>query len=451
VIDSNELRPIRRTSVITPLFVVDEIFRNNKFSYVVISRETKQIGEVDQFPDDPYLYLPYEDYDGVQLNQFFLPQEPLDYGGEDRLDEALYDFLNYWCDYPKEFKILDVAYIKMTWLFDWLSVVPYRRALGDWGTGKSRWADCMLTVSRYGFKQGATTTAPGIYRTADIYRGVQGFDENNYTGKSAITKAIHNVLNCSYQKSTGAVIRMEKQGDDYVPRRLICYGPKIISARNTFEDIATESRCITHRSYKSHNVPLGIDKEFWQTAQDLRNKLLMWRINHTDKVPLERKKFEKTLIEHKIDPRLIEVSKPLTRFMSKETQLETLAKVVLHCNDLLATEKFFTHEATVLRSVSAIINEGKPPLIGYICDRINDVEGRMSWQKCTEKDVKKVLTSMQLVVRQKYVKEKKSNPNILIIEGRYVKDLIDRMYECNVKVPKMLQNQYEKQVREMNL
>ena len=228
------------------------------------SRESKRSSIIDQFVEEPIMYYPVEDYDGIKYRQFFLPQEPAGYGRDEILEKEIYEFLDYWCDYPKEFKILDVAYIKLTWIADLLSVVPYRRALGEWGTGKSRWAECILALSQCGFKQGATATAPGIFRKADLYRGTQGFDENEYSGNSSISEAIHLVLNCSYSRATGAVTRMEKSGGDFIPKQCICYGPKIIAARKGFVDVATESRCITHRSFKSKKVPLDTRQRLLQ-------------------------------------------------------------------------------------------------------------------------------------------------------------------------------------------
>lgn len=446
--DTVEVKTVYRTSITTEDYVVDEIFKDNEFKYIAVFKSSKEWIEIPEFPHPPRVFLPVENYDDIERCLLFLPEEPINYGKEEGLDKELYDFLDYWCDYPDEFKILDVAYIKMTWVFDWLITVPYRRALGEWGTGKSRWAECMLALSKIGFKQGATATAAGIYRRADRWRGVQGFDENDYGGKSNIARMIQLVLNCSYKKTSGAVVRMIKAGDDFVDKSFVCYGPKIIAARNTFNDIATESRCITHRCYKSTKVPFEVTDDFYKSAQVLRNKLLMWRINHIDKVPLEIKRFERALINEKVDPRLIEISKPLTRFLSNDNQLGVLAGVIGHSNDLLKAEKFFTREATVLRSVSSLLEEGKPPVMGDIAQRINEVEGRMRWQKCTAREVASVLRSLQLLVKQRYVKEKNTNPTLLIIEGRYVKDLIDRMVEYNVEVPKILQGQFEKQVRE---
>ena len=441
---------IHRTGIVTPDFIVDEVFRDNRFLYLVVSKQTRKMEEFEEFPHPPRLFRPVECYDDVEDRFIFFPQRPEEYGSDEKLDEEIFKFLNFWCDYQKEFKVLDVAYVKLTWVSDWLFTVPFRRALGEFGTGKSRWAECILALSRYGFKQGATATAAGVYRKSDRYRGVQGFDENDYGGNTKISGAIQLVLNAAYKKSSGFVSRQIKSGDDFIDRSLVCYGPKIIAARNTFADIATESRCITHRSYKSNKAPMEITEEFYVIAQELRNKLLMWRINHIEKLSLEIKRFETALIAEKIEPRLIEVSKPLTRFMSSDAQLMTLCEVVGHANDLIKSEKFFTPQATVLRAVSKIIEVRQAPVVGDIAAEINELEGRMRWQKANPKWVASVLRGMRLVAHQKYVPAKGSNPVTLIVEGRYVKSLIDRMKEYEVPVPKILVEQYDRQIREMS-
>ena len=156
-------------------------------------------------------------------------------------------------------------------------------------------------------------------------------------------------------------------------------------------------------------------------------------------------------LDNNIEPRIIKVSKPLTRFMSTDAQLETLVKVVMHANEVLSSVKYFESEVTVLRSIAALIDDGKPPIMGDIADRINEVEGRMRWQRFSAKEVAKVLRGLQLLIQRRFVSEKGSSYILLIVEGRYVKNLIDRMAEFNVKIPSILQEQYEKQIKEMYL
>lgn len=111
---------------------------------------------------------------------------------------------------------------------------------------------------------------------------------------------------------------------------------------------------------------------FYEIAQNLRNKLLRWRHNHVNKIPEEIKRFEELALRSKIDPRLIEVSKPLTRFISTDEQLDTLNKGVLHTNNMLISTKYFEPEAFVLRSVSALLDSGKPPAMKDVADDINE-------------------------------------------------------------------------------
>ena len=305
--EADDAEVIYRTSINTKDFVVDETFHDNRFMYLVTSKKTREAAEVPAFPNPPRLFKPVECYDDVDDKFVFFPQRPAEYGGDDKLDKEIFAFLDAWCDYPKSFKLLDVAFVKLTWVSDWLHTVPYRRALGEYGTGKSRWAECILALSRYGFKQGATATVAGVYRKSDRYRGVQGFDENDYGGDAKISGTIQLVLNAGYKKSSGFVSRQVKSGLDFIDKSYNCFGPKVIAARSTFSDLATESRCITHRSQKSSRVPLDVTEEFYADAQELRNKLFMWRINHIGRIPSESMKFREVLSEAQIEPRLIEV------------------------------------------------------------------------------------------------------------------------------------------------
>ena len=110
--DQDITKIIHRTGTVTPDFIVDEVFRDNQFLYLVVSKKTRKMEEFIEFPHPPRLFRPVECYDDVEDRFIFFPQRPEEYGSDEKLDEEIFQFLNFWCDYQKEFKILDVAYVK---------------------------------------------------------------------------------------------------------------------------------------------------------------------------------------------------------------------------------------------------------------------------------------------------------------------------------------------------
>ena len=161
------MKKIIKTSTQTKDYILDEVFHEGAFQYCCFGRSPRKYAFIPKFPD---MYEPLENYEDIKNKIFFLPEKPEEYNSEEELDNLILEHLSYY-DYPENYKKLDIAYIKLTWLSDFLETVPYRRALGDWGTGKSRWLECMVTLCRNGFKQGATATQVITFRKLDLYDG----------------------------------------------------------------------------------------------------------------------------------------------------------------------------------------------------------------------------------------------------------------------------------------
>lgn len=60
--------------------------------------------------------------------------------------------------------------------------------------------------------------------------------------------------------------------------------PKIIGGRMEFKDKATESRCLTNIMKRSNreNIPIWLDKSFYEESQEIRNMLLKFRYDYFD-------------------------------------------------------------------------------------------------------------------------------------------------------------------------
>jgi hypothetical protein len=99
------------------------------------------------------------------------PSSAMDYGSEEELLEAIRTFIHKYLDVSENFEHIASYYVLFSWMFDKFNEVPYLRALGDFGTGKSRF---LLTIGSLCYKPiftgGATTTAP-IFRIINEIKG----------------------------------------------------------------------------------------------------------------------------------------------------------------------------------------------------------------------------------------------------------------------------------------
>lgn len=421
-----------RSAIVTEKYIVEEVYKESRFLYLLYDRKAKEIKYTAAFlVGGEIAYIPVEDLDAVEHHQFFLPEEPVEYGNTEELRKEILEFIPHWVDYDAKFVELDSSYILLSWLFDRLYVLPYRRALGEVGSGKSRWAEAVGELCRLGFKQGATATAAGVYRKCHIYRGTQILDENEFgTVFSDVFRAITLVLNAGYSATQGMVTRCV--GGMHVPKAFYCYGPKLIAARTRFGDIATESRTITHRSYKSNEVPKEYSKDFFTTAQKLRNKLLKWRLDHYDTPLTQRDQFMKGAIEHRIDPRLLEVTMPLTRFIPpKDTEMfRTLRDILLESNEMLRADRESSMEAACLRGLLTIMERGEPLTMGRISVHLAENEEETAPFAWTARRVSMILRRrLDLQVRQQYNRIDNNRLSTFVWSQRNNEVLLKRLEE----------------------
>jgi hypothetical protein len=178
------------------------------------------------------------------------------------------------------FLTLACAYVLMSWVFDRFAALPFLRAIGEPGSGKTRLLQVFGAVSyRPTFAGGAVTAAP-IFRIVDKLRGTLIIDEADF-GKSDLWEEVVKILNAGYS-SGFSVLRAERGADrNFEIGAYNCFGPKLLATRQRFTDLALESRCLTHTMPLLADLPAGmplvLDSQFWSKALCLRNRLLLWR------------------------------------------------------------------------------------------------------------------------------------------------------------------------------
>lgn len=216
------------------------------------------------------------DLDLIDDRTVLLPSSVDDKTTEAELEQKILTFLHHWLDIEKLSEQLCLFYIKMTWIYDRLSVVPYLRALGDYGSGKTRFVQTVGSLSyKPMFLAGATSDAY-LFRVIELFKGTMVLNELERVNTD-LSAQIVNILNNGYEKGIG-VGRVE--GDKTkTPVVYDVFSPKIISSRERFKDLALESRIITSHLYPTtrKEIPIALDESFWKEAEKIRNALLGYR------------------------------------------------------------------------------------------------------------------------------------------------------------------------------
>lgn len=250
------------------------------------------------------------------------------------------------------YETLTAYYVLFSWLYDCFNTVPYLRALGDAGTGKSRLIQVVGAMCyRPIYVSGAATVSP-IFRILDRYRGTLVLDEADF-GKSDEAADIVKILNTGYQRTQGTVLRSGDRNTGFEPEVFVVYGPKVVATRKKFQDWALESRCLTKEMggpTTRADIPIDLPMAFWtEEAPAIRNLLLRYRLEHWQ----PQIELDYTGLDTAIEPRLNQVTVALVTLIDDEDLREDLRGFIREYNRQMVVERGMTLASKVLEVLVA--------------------------------------------------------------------------------------------------
>jgi hypothetical protein len=180
-------------------------------------------------------------------------------------------------------------YVLLTWLYDNFRSIPYLRARGDAGSGKSELMKRVGLVCYRLTKTNGAGTMASFFRTTETFKGTVYFDEMDLANGSGADNEVVKFINLGAMDGN-PVIRLEEvvkpdgsKGYQPTPFRSFC--PKLFAMRKDFEDDAVGSRSISFRligkepeEMMHRGVPFEINDRMDREAREIRNMLLTWRM-----------------------------------------------------------------------------------------------------------------------------------------------------------------------------
>lgn len=303
---------------------------------------TPLFGFLVQWLDDPEgspeFYEKLQADDGVEIHPLatklveggtvLLPSTYEEYGTDHELFLEIRNFINSFVHLDDTaFRTMACCYVMLSWMHDRFYALPYLRAHGDYGTGKSRLIQVVGSICYRPILAGGATTASPIFRIIQRLHGTLVIDEADFS-KSDLWEEIVKILNAGYQRGQGHVLRSERagEGEPFDVHAYDCYGPKILSTRKKFSDAALESRCFSHTMPLIKNLkedmPFVLDEEFFGRAQRLRNQLLLWRLRNYNRVKVNSR--ERLPGLKYVEPRAVQIMQPVLACTASEAVKRTV-------------------------------------------------------------------------------------------------------------------------------
>jgi hypothetical protein len=329
--------------------IVEMIFRPS-------SRETRfLVSKADEISEERSILLP----SGERLVPFspgnnllkhevvLFPSETEEYGSEVELLTEIRAFIHRYVDVSPLFEEIASYYVLFSWVYDAFNELPYLRARGDFGSGKTRFLQTVGSLCyKPIFASGASTVSP-IFRIIDFFRGTLVIDEGDFRVSDEKAEVVK-ILNNGNQRGF-PVLRSEVTGKkEFDPRAYTVFGPKIVATRHSFDDKALESRFLTEQMGQRRlrtDIAINLPSEQKEEALHLRNKLLLFRFRNLMK--------PRTLqeLDRSVEPRLSQIFNPLISVIADPRLRGELREMAKLLSADLVSDRGLETEAQVLEVI----------------------------------------------------------------------------------------------------
>jgi hypothetical protein len=247
------------------------------------------------------------------------------------------------------FEEISPQFVLFSYFADAFMETTYLRALGDYGTGKTRFLKAIgLLCYRPIYVTGGSSAA-SLYHFLDKYRGTLVLNEADF-GQTDEAAIIGKILNGGTERDEG-ISKMRKDPNGQMEIEMYnVFGPKVIATRHNFDDRAIESRCLTMEMVPlapHPRIPRHLPPNYGEVCCEIRNLLTTYRLfNARQSITIDESK-----VDYAIEPRLSQVSGPLLEIITDEAVRNSMQAFLREYNERERGERFQTKTARVMEGL----------------------------------------------------------------------------------------------------
>ena len=432
----------------------------NKSYFIQFNKITNEVmGYVDDFERDGIKYKPIE---GEELDKrvVILPSKVREYDPSLALPEILMDgfykdkvaddtqldlrikqHIHKWLDVPEEYEQFVVYNIKLSWVYQRFNTLSYTRALGDTGTGKSRF---LFTLGHLHYKpmivSGALTSAV-IFRIINKWKGTLLIDEGDQE-ESEETNSFIKIMNCGYEKGM-AIARCDKNDPNKIDFFDV-FCPKVITTRRRFEDKATEARCMTAIMVQTFrkDIPDILTQEYFRETEELREMLLLWRFRNFNRIDPD---IGLKVNLDNYEPRLRQVNRAfISLFVNDQLQMGKFRKYLDNYQEQIIDERSNSFDGLIITNLAEMISNGWDYITpSDIQEKVKETGIETKYQ-ITAVGIGKTLKNLGLLFKRQFVDGKTKNN---LVMDKYILSNVFSRYLVNQDViNKLKQRGYTLQI-----
>lgn len=299
-------------------------------------------------------YLPIPANNIIRKRVILLPTEMTELMDEADLLFAIKAHNARYFDFGSDetFEQLCMIYPFFTYLARQFRTVPYLRALGDYGTGKSRLLKTMGPICYQPIMTNAGSSASSLFRILDLFtNSTLVLDEADFSNSDE-SSMIAKILNGGNEKGQ-PILRSEKNAmGNFDAAAFDVFGPKVLGMRQDFQDQATASRCLTKEMLPimpHPRIPLDLPpvEVYERECLGIRNALFTYMMHNIQK----DQQVDLGAIDRAMDSRTAQVTVSLLTVMKSEKGRDLVREYLKNVTEERRGERYSTFTARVLEGI----------------------------------------------------------------------------------------------------
>lgn len=287
------------------------------FSFLRYEKKTENVDVVDSFTYHDKNYKPLVD-DALLKGGVILPTGVSEYGKPSKLTKDMKDFIDIYVEFPGLFGQFMPNLALFYWLYDKFPFVPYVHFIGRTTTGKTTAMEVFGSLCYKPIDTTGSVTEASMFRLATSWKGTMLIDEFDAIAgnRSMISFLKAGVSNRLLYRAEGETV---KKVQAYIVK-----SPKLFTSENPISDAGLQSRTIlVEMEEATRELPLFRLRKYFTESNELRNKLLLWRLRNLNKINLEKIEYGFDELKSK-DKRVQQVITPVYYLADKETKVNLL-------------------------------------------------------------------------------------------------------------------------------
>lgn len=321
---------VRTSFLETPEYILEQLKTASKatdatlsieggdYEFLIYDKKTGTTRKVKSFEYCGKVFCPIVD-DISANNGVALPTDATEYEDTQKLIDQIHEFLKKYIELPEFYEKFLPNLALFYWVYESFPFIPYLQFVGRTSTGKSTAMEVFGSICYKPINTTGSLTIASVFRVATSWKGTLLIDEFEKAGENA--REMISFLKSGV--SDNLILRTEGEVKKEV-KAYVVKAPKIFTSENPINDAGLQSRTIVIKMEKNKRpVPLYRLPHYFEEAQDIRNKLLLWRLRNLNAVDLTKIEFGFPELKF-LDKRVQQVITPIYYFSGEKTKEDIL-------------------------------------------------------------------------------------------------------------------------------